>query len=523
MKISYNWLKKYLDIKLQPEALSELLTSCGLEVEAFEETESIKGGLRGLVIGEVLQKEKHPDADRLSVTQVNVGKGETHQIVCGASNVAAGQKVLVALPGARLYPTFGEPFEIKKSKIRGQESSGMICAEDEVGLGKSHEGIMVLDASAVPGTPASEYFKVEDDNIFEIGLTPNRADAASHIGVARDVAAVINTRAKFEDKFKHNHVDVIYPDITKFGTDKKINAISVSVEDSEACIRYSGVTISGVKVQDSPDWLKQRLLSIGLKPINNIVDVTNFVLFEYGQPLHAFDVAKIKGNKIIVKKLNTEKTFVTLDSVERKLTGTELMICSADEPMCMAGVFGGLHSGVSETTREIFLESACFNPADIRKAAKQHALKTESSFRFERGTDPDATVPALKRAALLIKEIAGGEITSDVVDIYPAIIEPVQTFISFDGVRKLSGIDFKNETIKEVIENAGMKTVEEKPDGILISIPPYKVDVKREADVVEEIVRIYGYDHIPFPDKIKFSFSSHKSDTKLDVQKIVSH
>ncbi len=522
MKISYNWLKQYINININAEELSALLTSCGLEVEAFEETESIKGGLRGLVIGEVLQKEKHPDADRLSVTQVNVGKDEVLQIVCGAANVAAGQKVLVALPGARLYPTFGEPFEIKKSKIRGQESSGMICAEDEVGLGKGHAGIMVLDSSAVPGTPASKYFKVEEDYIFEIGLTPNRADAASHIGVARDVMAVINTRNTFEEKTKHDKVVLSLPDISKFNTDKKTNAISVSVEDADACIRYSGATISGIKIAVSPDWLKNRLLSIGLKPINNVVDITNFVMFETGQPLHAFDSAKITGNKIVIKKIAAQTKFKTLDGVERKLFGDELMICNTNEAMCMAGVYGGIDSGVTETIKEIFLESACFHPASIRKASRLHALKTDSSFRFERGTDVNATVFALKRAALLIKEIAGGEITSDVIDVYPNKVDDAAFFVSYQNVKKLSGIDFKHEVIKEVLENTGIKIESENEEGVQITVPAYKVDVKREADVVEEIVRIYGYDHIPLPDKFNFSFSTHRRDVKHQLQKNIS-
>ncbi len=523
MKISYNWLKNYIDVNLTPEAMDDLLTGCGLEVESFEEIESVKGGLRGLVIGEVMQREKHPDADRLSVTQVNVGKPELAQIVCGAANVAKGQKVLVALPGAKLFPTFGEPFDIKKSKIRGQASEGMICAEDEVGLGKSHEGIMVLDASAIPGTPAAEYFKIEEDIVFEIGLTPNRSDAASHIGVARDMVAVINTRSKFEDGFSHAKVQLKLPDVSTFKTGNRKSNITVSVEDATACPRYSGVSIAGVKVQESPAWLKNHLLAIGIKPISNIVDITNFVMWETGQPLHAFDAAKIKGNKVVVKKLKKETAFITLDSTERKLNGEELMICNEQEPMCIAGVFGGLHSGISETTTELFLESAYFNPADVRKAAKLHSLKTDSSFRFERGTDPQNTVYALKRAALLIKEIAGGEILADVIDVYPTPIEPKQFSVSFKNIRSLSGINMADDTIAEIISNCGMNIISRSDDELVISVATYKTDVTREADVVEEILRTYGYHHIPFPDKINISFSTHKADTKLSMQKKISH
>jgi len=523
MKISYNWLKKYIDVNLTPEAMDDLLTGCGLEVESFEEIESVKGGLRGLVIGEVMQREKHPDADRLSVTQVNVGKPELAQIVCGAANVAKGQKVLVALPGAKLFPTFGEPFDIKKSKIRGQASEGMICSEDEVGLGKSHEGIMVLDASAIPGTPAAEYFKIEEDIVFEIGLTPNRSDAASHIGVARDMVAVINTRSKFEDDFSHAKVNLNLPDVSAFKTSNRKSNITVSVEDAAACPRYSGVSIAGVKVQESPAWLKNHLLAIGIKPISNIVDITNFVMWETGQPLHAFDASKIKGNKVVVKKLKKETAFIMLDSTERKLTGEELMICNEQEPMCIAGVFGGLHSGISETTTELFLESAYFNPADVRKAAKLHSLKTDSSFRFERGTDPRNTVYALKRAALLIKEIAAGEILADVIDVYPTPIEPKQFPVSFKNIRSLSGIDMADDTIAEIISNCGMNIISRSDDELVISVATYKTDVTREADVVEEILRTYGYHHIPFPDKINISFSTHKADTKLSMQKKISH
>lgn len=499
-----------------------MLTSCGLEVEAIEDFETIKGGMRGLVIGEVMEKTKHPGADRLSITKVNVGKAELLQIVCGAANVDAGQKVLVALPGAKLFPTFGDSFEIKKSKIRGEASEGMICSEDEVGLGNSHDGIMVLKADAEVGSPASEYFNIESDTVFEIGLTPNRADAASHIGVARDLAAVINTKAGYDKNFKHEKITVKYPDVSGFKIDKKENKISVSIEDPATCPRYSGVTVSGIQVKESPAWLKNYLLAIGLKPINNIVDITNFVLHETGQPLHAFDIAKITGNKIIVKKLNKETAFVTLDSIERKLSGSELMICNEATPMCIAGIFGGINSGVTEATKEIFLESACFNAADIRKAAKQHGLKTDASFRFERGTDISNTVYAVKRAALMIKEIAGGEITSDIVDIYLQEIKPEKVFLDYKRFATLSGIQMETTVVKNVLENLNIAVAEENASGIFVNVPTYKIDVKREADLTEEILRIYGFEHIPVPGKINLSLSNSSNEPLLQIQKKVS-
>jgi phenylalanyl-tRNA synthetase beta chain len=522
MKISYNWLKKYINLSLTPDQMEQLLTGCGLEVEAFEEIESVKGGLRGLVVGEVLEKEKHPDADRLSITKVNVGKSQSLQIVCGATNVAKGQKVLVATEGARLYPTFGEPFDIKNSKIRGQVSEGMICSEDEVGLGASHDGIMVLDAAAIAGTPAAEYFKVEEDVIFEIGLTPNRVDAASHLGVARDLAAVINTRAAFEKDFFHSPVQVVMPPVSEMQVANRKNPVTVTVENSNDCPRYCGVSISGLKVQDSPAWIKNALLSIGVKPVNNIVDVTNYVMFETGQPLHAFDAMKVRG-KILVKRLNKETTFVTLDGIERKLTGEELMICNEYDPMCIAGVFGGIQSGVSNATTDIFLESAYFNPTVIRKGAKLHALKTESSFRFERGTDPACTVFALKRAVQLIQEIAGGNVVSDIIDIYPKPIEPVQTEINYDAVRKLSGLEITNTTIDGILQYCGMTILDKSDSKILISVPTYKTDVTRQADVVEEILRTYGYHHIPVNEKFGMAISTHQADIKPSLQKKISH
>lgn len=522
MKISLKQLKKYIDIDLNADEISSMLTACGLEVENVEYFETIKGGLRGLVVGEVMDKQKHPGADRLSITKVNVGKPELLQIVCGAANVAAGQKVLVALPGTKLFPTFGDSFEIKKSKIRGEISEGMICSEDEVGIGNSHDGIMVLDASAVPGTEASHYFEVENDTVFEIGLTPNRADAASHTGVARDLCAVINTKKDFDNNFKHEKISVKLPDISLFKSEKKENRISVAVEDSAACPRYSGLVISGISVKESPAWLKNSLLAIGLNPINNIVDITNFVLHETGQPLHAFDIAKIAGNKIVVKKLKKETPFTTLDGTERKLTGNELMICNADEPICIAGVFGGLNSGISEATKEIFLESAFFNPSDIRKAAKQHGLKTDASFRFERGTDINNTVYALKRAALLIKEIAGGEISSDCIDIYPSEIKPAEVFLDINNFNKLSGLSLSKDDIKKILINSGIIVSGQSETGITVYIPTAKNDVKRQADLAEEILRIYGFEHIPVPEKINLSLSNSKNEIITGVQKKVS-
>lgn len=522
MKISLDWLKDYIKLQQTPEEIEHLLTSSGLEVESLEETDSIKGGLRGLVVGEVLEKEKHPDADRLSVTKVNVGKAMPLQIVCGAANVAKGQKVLVALNGARLYPTFGEPFDIKNSKIRGQASEGMICSEDEIGLGNAHDGIMVLDANAVPGTPAAEWFKIKQDHIFEIGLTPNRIDAASHGGVARDLAAVINTRAKAENK-NSAKAQFNMPDVSAFAPDSNALRIDVVVDKNSGCERYCGISINGITVGESPEWLKSRLQSIGVKCINNIVDITNFVMFETGQPLHAFDAAKVKG-KIIVQKTGKASAFTTLDHIERKLTGDEVMICNASEPLCIAGVMGGTDSGVSASTTQIFLESAWFNAAEVRKAAKYHGLKTESSFRFERGTDPNGTLYALKRAALLIKEIAGGKIVSDVIDLYSEVVEPCIIDVNFEKINKLSGINFSNDMLLSVLEFCGFGIKSSDANGATISIPTYKTDVTRQADVVEEILRTYGYHHIPLNEKTGLSFSSHTPDRKPALQyKISQH
>lgn len=526
MKISYNWLKEYVKTDLAPEAAGKLLTDCGLEVESIEKAEAVKGGLAGMVVGEVKTKEKHPDADRLNLTTVDVGTGELLHIVCGAANVEAGQKVIVATVGAKLYPTGGEPFEIKKSKIRGAVSEGMICAEDEIGLGTSHAGIMVLDADAKPGTPAKDYFKLEEDYIFEIGLTPNRADAASHVGVARDLAAVLNLHHPIADIHHPDtsiqHPTLQLPEVAAFGPDNTSSKIEVTVEDTAACPRYSGLSISNVKVAESPEWLKIRLKAIGVRPVNNIVDVTNYVLHELGQPMHAFDAGKIRGNKVIVKKLADKTKFKTLDETERELSAEDLMICDAEGGMCIAGVFGGITSGVTETTTTVFLESAYFNPSSVRRSSKRHGLKTDASFRFERGTDPNMTVFALKRAALLIKEVAGGEISSEIIDIYPKKIENFKVPFSFEKCDRLIGKHIDLELIKKIILLLGIGIEHEGHDALLLSVPPFKVDVTREQDVIEEVLRIYGYNNIEIKSKLNASLSYAEKPDKEKIQNTIS-
>ena len=512
MKISYNWLKKYIDLKISPEETAALLTACGLEVESTEKFQSVKGGLEGLVIGEVKEREKHPDADRLSVTKVDVGAAELLNIVCGAPNVEAGQKVVVAVVGATVHPLMGEPFQIKKSKIRGALSEGMICAEDEIGLGTSHAGIMVLDATAKVGTHAKEYFGIEDDYVLEIGLTPNRSDAASHIGVARDLAAVINSQSAV-----HSPQSIVkMPAVESFSVDNESLKIEVVVEDTEACPRYSGVTISGVEIKNSPEWLQTRLKSIGLKPINNIVDATNFVLHELGQPLHAFDADKTTGNKVVVKKMQQGTKFTTLDGTERELSSNDLMICNAEEGMCIAGVFGGLKSGINAETKNIFLESAYFNSVSIRKTSRLHGLKTDASFRFERGADPNITVYALKRAALLIKEIAGGKISSSVVDVYPKAIENFKIDFSYSNCERLIGKALSKEIIKNILRDLKIEIEKETETCLQLSVPPFKADVTREVDVIEEILRVYGYNNVEIPSLLRSSISY---STKPDAEK----
>ena len=499
MKISYNWLRTLIKTDLTPQQIDEYLTSSGLEVEGIEAFETIKGGLKGIVIGEVIEKEKHPDADKLSITKVNVGTGELLNIVCGAPNVAAGQKVLVAMIGAKLYPTTGEPFEIKKSKIRGAASEGMICAEDEIGLGTSHDGILILPEHAVVGTPAGDFFKLEQDHVLEIGLTPNRADAASHYGVARDLAAILNCKNNTTTYCAEMHNIFDLPEASN------INKVEIVIENPDACKRYSGLVISGITIKPSPDWLKNCLLAIGLRPINNIVDITNFVLHDLGQPMHAFDLNKITGNKIIVKTGLGNKKFTTLDGVERTLNTNDLMICNESEPMCIAGVFGGQDSGVSESTTSVFLEAAYFNPDYIRRTGKKHGLKTDSSFRFERGTDPEMTINALKRAAALIFECAGGVLSMDLVDIYPEKLEPFKVAFSYTNCQELIGKEIDRAIIKHIILSLGITIEQEGNDGLLLAVPQYKTDVTREADVIEEVMRIYGYNNVEESTQIKFT------------------
>ncbi len=515
MKISYNWLKAYADFNESPEELGVILTDCGLEVESIETFETIKGGLKGVFVGEVKTCHRHPDADRLSVTTVDIGTGELLPIVCGAPNVAAGQKVFVATVGTTLYTPKGE-MELKKVKIRGEASEGMICAEDELGLGDDHEGIIVLPADVPVGMPAAEYLQVKTDYIFEIGLTPNRIDAASHIGVARDVVAVINHRqGKGTLKLKK-------PSTAAYKVDNNDLHIPVIIEDAEACPRYSGLTISGISVKESPAWLKERLLSIGHKPINNVVDVTNFVLHEMGHPLHAFDADKIDGKKVVIRKPVKDTLFITLDQEERKLTGDDLMICGTTEPMCIGGIFGGIHSGVTEKTTSIFLESAFFNPVSIRKSSKAHGLKTDASFRFERGTDPEITVEALKRAAMLIKEVAGGKITSEIVDEYPGKVMPAIVDFALHRAAALIGKTIPRPEVIDILESLDIKVLKESGDVLQLSIPTYRVDVTREADVVEEILRIYGYNSVELPERLFSSLVLSPKPDKERLQNMVS-
>ena len=503
MKISYNWLKEIYPTDLSPEAIDILLTAGGLEVENIEAFETVKGGMKGLVVGEVKTCIKHPDADKLKLTTVDVGTGELLQIVCGGPNVAAGQKVVVALPGTKIFPLEGEPFVIKQAKIRGQSSNGMICAEDEIGLGHSHAGVIVLPKETKVGTLASEYYNIKSDSIFEIGLTPNRADAASHLGVARDLAAIVRAKLLIETG-KDEKKELVIPPVKelKQGTQKEIN---VRVENTKACFRYSGISIANVQVAESPSWLKNRLASIGVHPINNVVDITNFVLHEYGQPLHAFDIDTIKGNKIVVRSAKSGEKFTTLDKVERNLAEDDLMICDESSPMCMAGVFGGINSGITEKTINVFLESACFNPVSIRKTSKRHGLKTDASFRFERGTDPEITVKALNRAASLICEIANGEVASEVVDIYPVKILPSVFDISYSYLDRFSGEVIDRKVIQTILESLDIKILTADSEKLKIEVPAFKVDVTRPVDVVEEILRIYGYDRIPVKEKIASS------------------
>ncbi|MBN2174094.1 MAG: phenylalanine--tRNA ligase subunit beta [Bacteroidales bacterium] len=519
MKVSYNWLKQYLDFDLSPEALSELLTGCGLEVEGLGKWQSVKGGLTGVLIGEVKTCIKHPNADKLSLTTVDIGKGNLLPIVCGAPNVAAGQKVLVATTGTILY-SGEESFEIKKTKIRGEFSEGMICAEDELGLGTSHEGIMVLDPSAKTGMSASEYFEIEEDFVFEIGLTPNRTDAMSHIGVARDIKAVMDNLDFIKGGKSGRKMNL--PSIENFKTENTNLDIDVVVENTSACPRYMGVTLTGIEVTESPDWLKNRLNAIGLRPINNIVDITNFVLHETGQPLHAFDADEITGNKVVVKKLPAGTTFITLDEEERKLTADDLMICNAKEGMCIGGVFGGIRSGVTQKTKNIFLESAFFDPLHIRRTSKHHDLQTDASFRFERGVDPEMAPYALKRAALLIKKIAGGTISSEVKDVYPKPFEKITVPISWSHIERLIGKAIGKDVIRKILLSLDFEIDGEDNNGLLLKTPLYRVDVTREADVTEEILRIYGYNNVEIPNQLRSSVSFTKKPDRENIRNLVA-
>ena len=513
MTISYNWLKEYIDIPESPEEAAKILTSTGLEVESVESFESVKGGLSGLVIGEVLTCGKHPNADKLSVTTVDVGRETPLKVVCGAPNVAQGQKVIVAVPGTTIHPVKGEPFTIKSAKIRGEVSEGMICAEDEIGLGEGHAGIIVLDKDAPVGKAASEFYNIQSDHILEIGLTPNRADATSHIGVARDIRASTNRLLK-------------WPSVEDFKADNQDLEIPVVVENIEACPRYSSLTISGVRVKESPQWLQNRLRSIGLTPINNVVDITNFVCHEIGQPLHAFDIDAIKGRKVIVKTLPEGSKFTTLDGKVRTLLGTDLMICNAGnsgpgsaEPMCIAGVFGGADSGIKETTRNIFLESAYFNPGFIRRTSMHHQLKTDASFRFERGTDPDITVYALKRAAMMIRDVAGGRISSAISDIYPVNIQPQVITVKEKNVDRLIGKSIPRDEVHAILKRLDIQIKEAGTSEYTVEVPTYRVDVLQEADVIEEILRIYGFNKIELSNTAKSDFLAEFPVRNIDRYK----
>ncbi|GMN09075.1 phenylalanine--tRNA ligase subunit beta [Croceitalea sp. MTPC9] len=513
MKISYNWLKQFLQLDWKAEKAGELLTDLGLEVEGISGFESVKGGLAGVVVGHVLTCDNHPNADRLKLTTVNIGQEQPVQIVCGAPNVAAGQKVPVATIGTTLYTNNNEPWQIKKGKIRGEESHGMICAEDELGLGESHDGILVLNDDLKPGTPCSEVFEIEKDQVFEIGLTPNRSDAMSHFGVARDLKAGLEQKEIVKE--------LITPSTSTFSIDNRSLKLDVEVEDNLLAPRYCGVTISGLLVQDSPTWLKNRLKAIGLSPINNIVDITNYVLHELGQPLHAFDASKIKGNKVVVKTLPKGTKFVTLDDIERELHEDDLMICDNEKPMCIAGVFGGKFSGVTEDTTSIFLESAYFDAVSIRKTAKRHGLNTDASFRFERGIDINTTEYALKRATLLIKEVAGGEITSDIIDLYPKKKDDFQVFLTFEKIYKLIGQEIPKDTIKSILSSLEIKVNNVTESGLGLTIPSYRTDVQREVDVIEEILRVYGYNNIDYKQKFTASVASTSKFENHKLQNVI--
>ena len=514
MNISYNWLKEYVDFNLTPDEVAAALTSIGLETGGVEEMQTIKGGLEGLVIGEVLTCEEHPNSDHLHVTTVNLGSGEPSQIVCGAANVAAGQKVVVATLGTVLY-SGEESFTIKKSKIRGVESNGMICAEDEIGIGTSHDGIIVLPADAVPGTLAKDYYNIKSDYVLEVDITPNRADACSHYGVARDLYAYLLSNG-FHARLKR-------PSVDEFKVDNHDLDIDVQVENTEACPRYAGVSIKGVTVKESPEWLQDKLRIIGIRPINNVVDITNYIVHAFGQPLHCFDASKIKGNRVVVKTMPNETPFVTLDGVERKLADKDLMICNSEEAMCIAGVFGGLESGSTETTTDIFLESAYFHPTWVRKTARRHGLNTDASFRFERGIDPNITLYCLKLAALMVKELAGGTISSEIKDVCATPAADFMVNLSYDKVNTLIGKVIPTDKIKSIVLSLEMKITSETEEGLVLAVPPYRVDVQRDVDVIEDILRIYGYNNVEIPSTLKSSLTTKgEADKSNKLQNLIA-
>ena len=509
MNISYNWLKEYVDFDLTPEEVAAALTSIGLETGSVEEVQTIKGGLEGLVIGEVLTCEPHPNSDHMHVTTVNLGQGEPVQIVCGAPNVAAGQKVVVATLGTKLYDG-DECFTIKKSKLRGVESNGMICAEDEIGIGTDHAGIIVLPENAVPGTPAKEYYNIKSDYVLEVDITPNRADACSHYGVARDLYAYLVQNGK--------QTTLKRPSVEAFAVDNHDLDIQVTVENTEACPRYAGVTVKGVTVKESPEWLQHKLRLIGLRPINNVVDITNYIVHAFGQPLHCFDADMIKGGEVVVKTMPEGTPFVTLDGVERKLSERDLMICNREEAMCIAGVFGGLNSGSTEATKDVFLESAYFHPTWVRKTARRHGLNTDASFRFERGIDPNSVIYCLKLAALMVKELAGGTISCDIKDVCSADFSDFRVDLPYEKVHALVGKTIPAETIKSIVSSLEMKIVEETSEGLVLDVPPYRVDVQRDCDVIEDILRIYGYNNVEIPSALKSCLTvkgEHDKSNKL--------
>ena len=514
MKISYNWLNNYLNLNLPIDEISSILTDIGLEVEGVQEIESVKGGLKGVVIGEVLSKIQHPNADRLNLTTINVGEIEPLQIVCGAKNIDVGQKVPVATIGTILH-TGEDSFKIKKGKIRGELSYGMICSESELGLGESHDGIMVLDKNAEVGIKAKDYFKLETDTVFEIGLTPNRSDAMGHIGVARDLLTSLNYRGE--------KLQMCKPSVKGFKELNKKSSISVEVKDFDLCPRYSSLTLSNVQVTNSPDWLQNKLKAIGLNPVNNVVDITNFVLHETGQPLHAFDMNKIQGKKVIVSRTKNDTKFITLDNKEIKLSSEDLMINDAKKPMCIAGVMGGVESSVNNDTRDIFLESAYFDSISIRKSSKRHTLSTDASFRYERGCDPNITVYALKRAALLIMEICGGSLSSDINDLYPKKISHFKVILSYDKMDKLIGEYIDRNKVISILRDLEIDIADSSDDGLTLLIPPYRTDVKREVDVIEEILRIYGFNNVTIPSNLNTIITSNESNNSEKISASISN